>query len=475
MGSRLMHALALFLPAMALVGPLAAQPRQGVADPMAGSSASSDPGVLLSPDGSKILLMERTAPARDGEVGRTYSALVVQPVGRGETRRLMLPWKARVKSVFWAPDGHRVAFAVIEKHGSSLWVSDVSTGVIRMLAGPVLPLRGEPCQWFHSGASLLCTRTPADSQPGSGAEESRDRDLRSQLVVFSLSGHERLIGQPAIHGGVSISPDGNYLAVETIHRSSSSRLPLGRLPVRIEVWDADNGTVLRVVHDRGTLESLRRSADAVPPGPRSVEWRGDKPATLVWVEAQDGGNPAVVTKIRDRLFQLASPFTGSPAPFADLEFRSRGVVWGGDDLAVVNEGWGNPRRSRSWIVAPGRGGSPRLLLQGGREAAPGNFITRPKRGGGEVLSTSRGGKVAYLLGTSGEPAGGLSYLDQIDLATGLTQRLWRSEPDFHEEVVGVIDAAEGRFITRRESATQPENYFLRDLRKNRLTPLTNFR
>ncbi len=474
MGSRLMHALALFLPAMVLLGPLAAQPRLGVADPVAGASASSV-GVLLSPDQSKLLLMERTAPASDGEVGRTYSALVVQPIGRGETRRLILPWKARVKSVFWAPDGHRVAFTVLEEQGSSLWVADAYTGVIRMLAGPVLPSRGEPCQWFHSSKSLLCGRTPADLQPGSSAQGPRDRDLLSQLAVFSLSGPERLIGQPAMHGGVLISPDDNYLAVETIHRSSSDRLPRERLPLRVEVWDADNGTVLRVVHDRGSLGSLPRSADAVPPGPRSVEWRGDKPATLVWVEAQDGGNPAVATKIRDSLFQLASPFTGAPAPLAALEFRSRGVLWGGDDLAVVNEGWGNPRRSRSWIVTPDGGGSPRLLLQGGRDAAPGSFITRPKRGGGEVLLTSRGGRVAYLFGTGGEPAGGLSYLDQIDLATGLTQRLWRSQAPFHEEVVGVIDADEGRFITRRESATQPENYFLRDLRNNRLTPLTSFR
>jgi dipeptidyl aminopeptidase/acylaminoacyl peptidase len=467
MGSRLMHALALSLPAIVLVASLPAQPRQGVANPVAGSSRSFVPGVLLSPDQSKLLLMERTTAASDREVARTYSALVVQPIGRGETRRLILPWKARVKSVFWAPDGHRVAFTILEEQGSSLWVGDAYTGVIRLLAGSVFSSRGEPCQWFQSGESLLCSRTPADLQPVSGAEESHDRDLQSQLVVFSLSGPERLIGQPAIHGRVAISPDGNYLTVETIHRSSSDQLPLERLPVRVEVWDAHNGTVLRVVHDRGSIESPPQSADAVVPGPRSVEWRGDKPATLVWVEAQDGGNPAAVTKIRDRMFQLASPFTGSPTPFADLEFRSRGVVWGDGDLAVISEGWSSPGWSRSWIVTPNRGGTPRLLLQGGRDATPGNFLTRPKRGGGKVLLTSRAGRLAYLLGAA--------YLDQIDLATGRTQRLWRSQAPFREEVVGVIDAAEGKFITRRESAGQPPNYFIRNLKKKGITQLTNFK
>lgn len=467
MGSRLMHSRALFLPAMVLVGPLSAQPRQGAADPVVRSSVSSAPGVLLSPDQTKLLLMERTALASDGEVSSSYSALVVQPIGRGETRRLILPWKARVKNVVWAPDGNRVAFTILEEHGSSLWVGDASSGVIRMLAGPVLSSRGEPCQWFHSGESLLCSRTTAAQASGSGAEESRDRDLRSQLVVFSLSGAERLIGKPATYLGVSISPDGNYLAVETVQRSSSDRLPLERLPVRVEVWNAGDGTVLRLVHDGSPSAGIPESADAVPPGPRAVQWRGDKPATLVWVEALDGGNPSVVTKLRDRLFQLAGPFTGSPAPFADLEFRSTGVVWGGDDLAVVSESWGSPRRSRSWIVTPDRGGRARLLLQAGRDAAPGSFVTRPKQGGGQVLLTSQKGRLAYVLGPS--------YLDQIELATGRTQRLWRSQAALLEKVVGVIDAAEGKFITRRESATQPENYFLRDLRKNKVTALTNFK
>jgi hypothetical protein len=83
------------------------------------------------------------------------------------------------------------------------------------------------------------------------------------------------------------------------------------------------------------------------------------------------------------------------------------------------------------------------------------------------LLTAREGRVAYLL----DP----SHLDEIDLTTGRTQRLWRSQGAFREEVVGVIDADEGRIITRRESATQPENYFLRDLRKKKVVALTNFK
>ena len=458
MGSRSMYALVLALPAMVFASSLAAQPRLGAADPPARPSAASVPGVLLSPEHSKLLLMERTAPTGDAAAGRSFSALVVQPVSRGETRRLILPWRARVKSVLWAPDGDHVGFTIQEDRGNSLWVGDPYTGVIRMLTGPVLSVgRGEPCQWFHADKRLLCTRVPEDPPAGVAAAGSLRPAGASQLVVYSVSGSERSLGAPAVHGNVSISPDGNYLVVETVDQT-----------VRIEVWDATSGAVLRVINSQGSAENQAQSADAVAPGPRAVEWRGDEPATLVWVEAQDGGNPATGAKVRDKLFQLASPFTGTPEPFAQLEFRSRGVVWGGDNLAIVSEGWNATRLTRRWIVAPKKGGAPRLL-QGAppRGAATGSFLTRRKKEGGEVLLTAREGKAAYLLGPS--------YLDEIDLTTGRTVRLWKSPAPIREDVVGVVDAEERRFITRRISDAQTENYFLRDLKKKKVTALTNFR
>jgi dipeptidyl aminopeptidase/acylaminoacyl peptidase len=431
---------------MLLAVPLAAQPRHDEAGSGVRSSSLSVPAVLVSPDKTKLLLMERTPPS-NGDAGSTYSALIVQPIGRGEIRRMILPWKARVRSVIWAPDGNKVGFTILEETGTSLWVGDPYSGVIRMLAGPVLLGAGaEGCQWFHSGEKILCRRVPAGGSAGS---------TDGQLVVYSLSGSDRPIGRPARHGKVAISPDGKYLTVETVDGP-------------LELWDASDGTVIRVLRERNALVQAA-SPDVVPTGPRSYEWRGDKPSTLVWVEAQDGGNPAQPAPVRDRLFQLASPFTGAPVPFAALEFRSRGIVWSGDDQAVVSEGWSQPQRQRSWIIRPDRGGAPRLLGQ-----AKGNFITRQKSGGGDVLLTSGEGRLAYLRGQGAEPAGG-PFLDQIDLTTGKVLRLWRSPAAFNEEVVAVLDADGGRFITRRESATEPPNYFIRDLKKKDLTPLTRFK
>jgi len=56
-------------------------------------------------------------------------------------------------------------------------------------------------------------------------------------------------------------------------------------------------------------------------------------------------------------------------------------------------------------------------------------------------------------------------------------RLWRSEAPYYEEVAALLDPDAGRILTQRESAAEPPNYFLRDLKKSggaQLTRLTSF-
>ena len=56
-----------------------------------------------------------------------------------------------------------------------------------------------------------------------------------------------------------------------------------------------------------------RKQAGVPTGPRQVHWRPTAPATLVWAEALDGGDPRKKTAPRDRLLTLAAPFTDDSA------------------------------------------------------------------------------------------------------------------------------------------------------------------
>ena len=77
-------------------------------------------------------------------------------------------------------------------------------------------------------------------------------------------------------------------------------MPVYRFPYRVEVWDVD-GNVVKQVADLPLAEEIPIAFGAVATGPRSFGWRADVPATLCWVEAQDGGDPKAEAEIRDNL------------------------------------------------------------------------------------------------------------------------------------------------------------------------------
>jgi dipeptidyl aminopeptidase/acylaminoacyl peptidase len=495
--------------------------------------APPTPTVVLSPDRTKFLMLERPALPPIWEVaapelrlagdrinprtsaqsrGPSFSALIVQPIVRGETRRLVIPWKAKISSAMWSPDGHRVAYTLIQDGGVSLWVADAYSGETRMLSGPVLNgAFGNPCRWLPAGTGLVCSRIPAnrpaaapiqlaptgpavqESDGGIAANPTYEDLLKSaedealfehyftsQIVLLPLTGTEQVVGSPGLYQDVQISPDGRFLLVQTLHRPFSYLVPASRFPTRTEVWDLA-GNVVKMVSDRGLQDNIPRSADAVGTGPRSISWRNDVPATLVWVEAQDGGNPAAAAKVRDRVVMLDAPFSSAPVTLAELEFRSRGVVWGRGDLAVLSEGWSKTRRARTWIVNPSRPGSdPRLLFERSSEdrySDPGRFVTAPGLYQAPVLMLSKDGKFAYLVGEGASADGDRPFIDRLEIVSGRKLRLFQSDPPFYEEVVGVADADLGRLITRRESLTDPPNHYVRDLKKKgaqQLTQLTRF-
>ena len=111
----------------------------------------------------------------------------------------------------------------------------------------------------------------------------------------------------------------------------------------------------RVVHEVARLplvEGLPTGNDAVRTGVRDIEWRSDVPATLVWAEAQDGGDPSREVAIRDAVLMQAAPFEQPPVTLAQLTMRYGGIEWGNGELAIFSEYWWKTRQIREWKIAP---------------------------------------------------------------------------------------------------------------------------
>jgi dipeptidyl aminopeptidase/acylaminoacyl peptidase len=300
--------------------------------------------------------------------------------------------------------------------------------------------------------------------------------MTSQVMEITLDGGSKPLGDAAIISTVAPSPNGEYLLVETIHRPFSYLVPGSRFPTRIDVWDRD-GAVVHQVADLPLAENVPIGRDAARTGPRSVDWRADEPATLFWVEAQDEGDPGVEADVRDSLYLQAAPFDDRPVNFVSVDLRYSDIRWGEESMAMVSARWWSTRQSRTWVVNPDNPGTePRLLFDYSYEDRykdPGAPLMRTTETGSRVLLTADDGGSIFMAGEGASPEGNRPFLDKLVLETGQTERLWRSDPPYYEDLVRLTDAG-GTAITRRESRTVPPNYFVRELGTGDLRQLTDF-
>ena len=496
--------------------------RQPPADIAQMLDARPTPGVSLSPDRQWMVLMERRGLPTIAEVAEPHLKLAGSRINprtnatvstfgytgftllrirdRGEVT-VAVPTEGRLGGIDWAPDGAHFAFTVTLDDGVALHVADTTGRVIRLL-GPVLNgAHGSPCQWVESGGALLCATIPAGRGPapapavvptgpviqetsGRGAPGRTYQDLltspedealfehyfQTQYLRVALDGSTVPVGPAGMVTSLSPSPDGQWYLAETIQRPFSYQFPWYNFPSRTEIWRAD-GSVARVLKDQAEVEVSPIARGSVLPGPRSWRWREDSPATLVWVEALDGGDPTSEAAVRDRVLAQAAPFTGTPVTLIETAWRAGGITWGRADFALASESWSPTRMTRTWVIDPSRPGSaPRLLWERSsqdRYNDPGSPLTRETPNGRRLLHFSRDGRSLWLSGAGASPEGDRPFLDRMEIASGRTTRLFRSAAPYYETIVGAVDADQGVFITRRESKTEPANYFQRDLVRRR--------
>ena len=438
----------------------------------------------------------------------SFNGLTLKAIDGGAERPIETPEGMRITSPMWSADGARIAFVESTDDGQYLWVADVATGQARRVTDRKLnSVLGSPCDWISATPRLVCTFVPANrgAEPqrsttpaGPVIQQSMGRDApnrtyqdllenptdeklfehygTSQLGLVSLDGTVTNVGEPGLHSDVEPSPNGEYLYVATIHRPFSYVVTMRSFPTRLAVLDL-NGRTVKELADLPLRDNVSTAFDAVAPGPRSVNWRADAPATLVWVEALDDGDPRKAVEKRDRLLALAAPFTGQATPLLDAESRIRGVQWVRNDLALVTERWWRTRQTKTWKLNPQATGTPELLFDLSYEDRyndPGSFEMTTTKNGTRVVLTTPDGKSAYLTGQGASPQGDMPFLDRIDLETKQTTRLWRSAPPHYETAVSLLDPQAQRIITRQESVSEPPNYYIRDLRRNRVARLTNF-
>lgn len=494
--------------------------------------APETPDLSLSPGGEWALLLGRASlpsiselalpelrlagvrinPRNNGRSrGRFFESLILKRIADGSEKPITgLPEQARISYATWSPDGTLIAFVIYGDDAVQLWTADVATGKASQISGVRLSdtFYGSPFAWLPDSRTLVCKTVPEDQGPepeaptvpdgpvvqenvGKTAPAPTFQDLlkdvydealfehycTAQVMLVDVGGMTKPIGTTGIIVVAEPSPDGGYILVNSIHRPFSYLVPFYRFAHRVEVWDTE-GNLVRMIADLPLAEEVPIAFDAVETGPRDFGWRQDTPATLYWVEAMDGGDPQKEADVRDRVFTLAAPFDGESVLLIDLGLRFNNIFWGSGDLALVNSRWWRTRWVKTWLVSPDdKEAEPKLVMDRSYEDRyndPGYPMLRPNELGAYVLKTSADGNSLFLIGQGASPEGNRPFVDKLSPATQETARLWRSEAPYYEYPYQILDDEGTLFLTRRESVEEPPNYFVRDLAKGEIRPLTNF-
>jgi dipeptidyl aminopeptidase/acylaminoacyl peptidase len=300
-----------------------------------------------------------------------------------------------------------------------------------------------------------------------------------QLALVDLAGKTRTVGSPDLFIGARLAPGGKYILTQALQRPFSYVVPASGFARRIDVRDLSGKTV-HLVANKPLEEGLPPGNDAVPAGVRDVSWRIDAPATLVWAEAQDGGDPAKPAEIRDIVYAQAAPFALKPEVLAKLGSRYNGIQWGRGDLALLSEAWYKTRAVKTWRIAPDQpAAAPELVFSYSAEDRynnPGRPMTQPDAAGLPRLLI--GPDTTILLdGAGASNEGDRPFIDRFSLASKKKERVFQSAAPYFENVVTALNDDGTRLLTTRESPTERPNYFVRDLKLEgaaQLTALTNF-
>ncbi len=432
-----------------------------------------------------------------------WTGLSLKKFPDGTETIIALPSSVRhINELRWNAIGSMLAFNNESSDGVDLWVLDIAARKARQISGVHLnPLLGNSVQWMSDQKTLLVKLIPAGRgappkppavPPGPGIQESSqissasstyeardvlknpyDEDLfdyyaASQLALVDVSsGVVTQIGRPAVYGRVVRAPEGRYILVERIHRPYSYLCANNRFPREIEVWTT-SGELVETLASQPLAEQV--PIDGVIPGPRNFSWRPTAPSTLVWIEAQDGGNPKTKVPFRDRIIQ--KPIGGKASELWRSEQRFGGLSWVEKSGLVFASDFDRDRRwKRMYLInADNRSVSPRLVWElsaDDRYNDPGYFVQQMMPTGFYSVISQDGS--VYLSGYGASPEGERPFLDRMNLLTFEKERLFRSDRESYEVFAAFVDPAAGTFITRRESPIDPPNYLLRTLAKAPIT------
>jgi len=445
-------------------------------------------------------------------------SLTLKKIEDGSEAKIAVPPNARLGSPEWSPDGKHFTITNTTATGIELYIGSIGSSALRKIPGVLLnDTVGDEVGWLAGSTTLLAKVIPAGRGPapkppaapsGPNVQESAGRSgpvrtnqdmlkspydeqlfdyyCTSQLVsIDAVTGKVTPIGKPAIFGTSTASPDGKHILISRVMKPYSYLHPWNAFPREMEVWDRSG----KVVYKIGSFPLEDNiPIGGVSAGIRNVSWRPTEGSTLTWWEALDGGNPRAKVPHRDKFMMLRAPFNVAATEVLRTEHRAGGgggggrgaggpVIYGEGGLIFVSDFDRDKRWRRTYrrfIDDPSA--EPKLvwsLNQQDRYNNPGTPFMKRLPNGYSILHQH--GDYIFLTGNGASPDGDRPFLDRLNIKTWQTERLFRAGKEGYEQVIGLLAEDGSKFLTSKESPTEPANFYVRTAGSDQARALTNFK
>ncbi len=419
-----------------------------------------------------------------------------------------LPTKPQLANIKWSPDQTKIAMTNTTKEGVELWFIDLKKGTAKKLSKPIINATlGNPIAWFKDGKYILAKFRTKNSpklinsgdiipqgpristNDGKKAQNRTYQDLlknrtdernfeiltESEIFKISLKGKAKLLLEKNHYEGVNFSPSGKYILISTIKRPYSYLVPYYRFPMDYTIYSS-KGAKVKTLYSVPLTEELPKGFMAVREGPRSFTWRSDKPESIIFVKALDGGDPLSKVENRDEVFEIKPPFSQNETSILKTQNRHYRVDWCNDTLALGYDYWWNNRNTKVYKFNPSENQiAPKIIIDRNYQDKyndPGTFIKKRNSYGESILAFKSGSM--FLKGEGFGPDGQFPFIDEINVNTLKKKRIYEST--FNDKKETLIDYIinSNKVISRIESPNDYPNYYHRMLKNNQLRKVTNF-
>lgn len=482
------------------------------------------PSVLISDNGKYMVLLYRDYYKTIAELSETelrlaglrinpktnigsrtnyYNNILVKEIGDKDGVQVTgLSENPRLANFNWSPDQSKIAFTNTTPEGVEVMVLDLKSASAKSITDTnVNANMRDIINWFKDGESILVKMLPSDRKPlinvneavpegptistndGKKAQNRTYQDLlknpndefnfeqlaRSELYKVNMDGSKTKWKDANLYTSISFSPDGEYVMTVTLDKPFSYLVPYYRFPNTTTVYTND-GNKVKTLLQVPLIEDLPKGFMATRTGMRNIRWRNDKPATITYVEALDGGDPENEVPFRDEVFELEAPFNGEGRSILKTKNRFSYIQWGNDNLAIAHDRWWNNRNTKTYVFDPSNPEQGAQIIEDRNYqdvySDPGSFVTKRNENGSWVLSLDKNNN-AFLIGDGYTEEGQFPFVEKMDLKTLKKTRLYTSKLEGKLENLIEYDPKKDQLLVRIESASEYPNYYYKSLIKRK--------